>query len=402
MVSCISKVTLYHTVPRGSASVTRFPAPWTTTQKLLYVERLFIPSSCFLFCLLFRGCWDYQTNRGVQDRSKSDRIRDNQRRSRQRKKEYLQDLEDKVKHLKAEKVKGSMEMQAAARKVQEHNNLLMSENRNLREVVLSLGVPIDELEDRLKAMSIEGIPRRGSKQAQSWTVLTKEDEFRTARLALDASLRPQDDDDDDDDNDEDEDDQLLSPMGHLSTGKRPSLSLKPSRRTKESLISPIRPPDSMLLSQPGPRSISSSAASTPSVDGQTTGPSFANTLPDPRMNMSRQLAPPPPQADIFGVPPQMYAYGMPTQSPAWRHSDFPPVSMQPPPPGTYVPTGASTISMLPPMSMISTTVVYHDSSPVTTMPPGLGQQIQHESSRRYRNDHSDAKPESDGQSGWRS
>ncbi|KAF2459235.1 hypothetical protein BDY21DRAFT_275531, partial [Lineolata rhizophorae] len=54
------------------------------------------------------------------------RIRDNQRRSRARRKEYLQELEGKFRNCQQLGVEASAEIQAAARKVLEENKRLRS------------------------------------------------------------------------------------------------------------------------------------------------------------------------------------------------------------------------------------------------------------------------------------
>ncbi|KAF2467678.1 uncharacterized protein BDR25DRAFT_291654 [Lindgomyces ingoldianus] len=62
------------------------------------------------------------------------RIRDNQRRSRARRKEYLQELEAKLRNCEQMGVEASAEIQSAARKV-------LEENRKLRALLLERGVP---------------------------------------------------------------------------------------------------------------------------------------------------------------------------------------------------------------------------------------------------------------------
>ncbi|KAK5241138.1 hypothetical protein LTR16_009720, partial [Cryomyces antarcticus] len=67
------------------------------------------------------------------------RIRDNQRRSRARRKEYLQELENKYRHCEAVGVEASTEIQAAARRV-------LEENRRLRGLLRIKGVGENEIE----------------------------------------------------------------------------------------------------------------------------------------------------------------------------------------------------------------------------------------------------------------
>ncbi|KAK2748439.1 hypothetical protein FQN55_004378 [Onygenales sp. PD_40] len=62
----------------------------------------------------------------IQPAADSVRIRDNQRRSRARRKEYLQDLEKRVHKFEQEGVTATIEVQAAAKKVARQNELLRS------------------------------------------------------------------------------------------------------------------------------------------------------------------------------------------------------------------------------------------------------------------------------------
>ncbi|ORX95698.1 hypothetical protein BCR34DRAFT_193944 [Clohesyomyces aquaticus] len=66
------------------------------------------------------------------------RIRDNQRRSRARRKEYLQELEAKLRSCEQMGVEASAEIQSAARKV-------LEENRKLRALLVERGVPESEI-----------------------------------------------------------------------------------------------------------------------------------------------------------------------------------------------------------------------------------------------------------------
>lgn len=74
------------------------------------------------------------------------RIRDNQRRSRARRKEYLNDLEDKFRHCEQQGVTASAEMQEAARRV-------LEENRRLREILLQKGIATEEIETLVPSSS---------------------------------------------------------------------------------------------------------------------------------------------------------------------------------------------------------------------------------------------------------
>ena len=78
----------------------------------------------------------------MQEKSNLARIRDNQRRSRARRKEYLQELEGKFRNCELLGVEASSEIQAAARRVAEENKLL-------RLLLLQRGVPESEIDDHL-------------------------------------------------------------------------------------------------------------------------------------------------------------------------------------------------------------------------------------------------------------
>ncbi|KAF2217274.1 hypothetical protein CERZMDRAFT_2643, partial [Cercospora zeae-maydis SCOH1-5] len=66
------------------------------------------------------------------------RIRENQRRSRQRRKEYLNELEAKYRNCELVGIGASAEIQAVARQVAE-------ENRRLRGLLVKYGVPVSEI-----------------------------------------------------------------------------------------------------------------------------------------------------------------------------------------------------------------------------------------------------------------
>ncbi|KAI4178106.1 MAG: hypothetical protein LQ346_007557 [Caloplaca aetnensis] len=72
---------------------------------------------------------------GTTSTTSTTRIRDNQRRSRARRKAYLEELEAKVRTYEAQGVEAASEIQAAARKVVEQNQELKEENERLRRLV---------------------------------------------------------------------------------------------------------------------------------------------------------------------------------------------------------------------------------------------------------------------------
>lgn len=83
------------------------------------------------------------------------RNRENQRRSRARRKDYIQELEQRLRHYEAEGVKATAEVQAAARKVSE-------ENICLRSLLGICGVDNGRIEDFLRTGHVTSI-------ANHWT-----------------------------------------------------------------------------------------------------------------------------------------------------------------------------------------------------------------------------------------
>ncbi|KAH0606586.1 uncharacterized protein H6S33_003420 [Morchella sextelata] len=80
---------------------------------------------------------------GSKEDPRLQRIRENQRRSRARRREYLEDLEARWKRCQELGVQADVELQRAARKVIEENNML-------REILAELGVGREEVERRLR------------------------------------------------------------------------------------------------------------------------------------------------------------------------------------------------------------------------------------------------------------
>lgn len=82
----------------------------------------------------------------------SARVRDNQRRSRARRKEYLQELESKLRKCEASGVQASVDIQLAARSVSEENARLREENGKLREDNERLRQMLRKSEEGVKAL----------------------------------------------------------------------------------------------------------------------------------------------------------------------------------------------------------------------------------------------------------
>lgn len=91
-----------------------------------------------------------------QDPNSLNRIRNNQRKSRARRKEYLQELESKIRKYESMGVEASLEIQASAR-------LVAEENRRLRALLQSRGVVSQEIETAVATSSVEAqAPSRAS------------------------------------------------------------------------------------------------------------------------------------------------------------------------------------------------------------------------------------------------
>ncbi|KAI5843828.1 hypothetical protein DFP73DRAFT_65732 [Morchella snyderi] len=86
---------------------------------------------------------------GSKEDPRLHRIRENQRRSRARRREYLEDLEARWKKCQELGVQADVELQRAARKVIDENNIL-------REILAELGVGRGEVERRLRGFRAGG------------------------------------------------------------------------------------------------------------------------------------------------------------------------------------------------------------------------------------------------------
>ena len=84
------------------------------------------------------------------------RVRDNQRRSRARRKEYLQELETKLRHCEILGVQANVETQNAAKIVYEENDRLRAENTRLREENERLGQMLRARDEPDSAVTAEG------------------------------------------------------------------------------------------------------------------------------------------------------------------------------------------------------------------------------------------------------
>lgn len=92
-----------------------------------------------------------------QTQSDLARIRENQRRSRARKKEYVNEIESKVRKCEDQGVEASLDLQAAARRV-------LEENLKLRALLRLHGVPDEVIEEYLR--NDNDSPDRGKEIAQ--------------------------------------------------------------------------------------------------------------------------------------------------------------------------------------------------------------------------------------------
>ncbi|KAE8154288.1 hypothetical protein BDV25DRAFT_147875 [Aspergillus avenaceus] len=92
-------------------------------------------------------------NKKTDQTSSSIRIRNNQRRSRERRKEYTQDLERRLRKFETEGVQATREVQAAGRKAVEENILL-------RSLLMMHGVSDQEVREYLEAHTASNISSR--------------------------------------------------------------------------------------------------------------------------------------------------------------------------------------------------------------------------------------------------
>ncbi|OAG19571.1 hypothetical protein CC77DRAFT_937328, partial [Alternaria alternata] len=89
------------------------------------------------------------------DTPSSIRIRENQRRSRNQRKELIQDLQRRVQEYEAKGIAATQEMQRAARKVAD-------ENARLRSLLSSRGVAHEEIEAYLRSFDAASTPNHSS------------------------------------------------------------------------------------------------------------------------------------------------------------------------------------------------------------------------------------------------
>ncbi|EPS36435.1 hypothetical protein H072_10005 [Dactylellina haptotyla CBS 200.50] len=93
----------------------------------------------------------------VPDRANASRIRNNQRRSRAKRKEYIASLERRLAEYASEGVHATIEMQRAARAV-------TRENQQLRKLLERFGVSKDHVEDYLRGNDTIGLNETGQAQ----------------------------------------------------------------------------------------------------------------------------------------------------------------------------------------------------------------------------------------------
>ncbi|KAK2037730.1 hypothetical protein LZ31DRAFT_610874, partial [Colletotrichum somersetense] len=79
---------------------------------------------------------------------KRDRVRNNQRNSRARKREYVLDIEKKLQEFQSQGVKASAEIQQAARQV-------VNENQKLRQLLYTLGLDDTQIEQYIKTGKLD-------------------------------------------------------------------------------------------------------------------------------------------------------------------------------------------------------------------------------------------------------
>ncbi|KAK1637615.1 hypothetical protein BDP81DRAFT_211613 [Colletotrichum phormii] len=112
-----------------------------------------------------RGRQQLQTDKSAN----AIRIRDNQRRSRARHKEFVDELQRKVQDYEKRGTQASLQMQKAARDVAFENSRLATENTRLRALLVSKGVSNGEVDAHLRSFDDEG--SKGSPTASNTTTL---------------------------------------------------------------------------------------------------------------------------------------------------------------------------------------------------------------------------------------
>ncbi|OHF01720.1 hypothetical protein CORC01_02911 [Colletotrichum orchidophilum] len=112
-----------------------------------------------------RGRQQLQTDKSAN----AIRIRDNQRRSRARHKEFVDELQRKVQDYEKRGTQASLQMQKAARDVAFENSRLATENTRLRALLASRGVSNSEVDAHLQSFDDEG--SKGSPSASNTTTL---------------------------------------------------------------------------------------------------------------------------------------------------------------------------------------------------------------------------------------
>lgn len=105
-------------------------------------------------------------DKAAQDKANLTRIRDNQRRSRARRKEYLQELEQRLRLYEQQGVEASTEIQQAARRV-------VDENKRLRLLLNENGISDNSIDSYLQSSnpSFESIPQGPSSSQESPTLV---------------------------------------------------------------------------------------------------------------------------------------------------------------------------------------------------------------------------------------
>ncbi|KAK2001780.1 hypothetical protein LX36DRAFT_628053 [Colletotrichum falcatum] len=92
--------------------------------------------------------WQRASKKPMESEKERSRIRDNQRRSRARKKEYILEIEQKLRDYQAQGVEASAEVQQAARRV-------ANENHKLRRLLYTLGLANGQIEQYIKTGKLD-------------------------------------------------------------------------------------------------------------------------------------------------------------------------------------------------------------------------------------------------------
>ncbi len=208
----------------------------------------------------------------LQDPNNLNRIRNNQRRSRARRKEYLQELEGKLRKCESMGVEASMEIQASAR-------LVAEENKRLRALLQSRGIMSQEIDT---AVGAGGAGTSAPSKAEILEAKLNAKKTCSGHGAKTGCSRPQ----------PDMPSQLQTSTGTRdSTCKRP-VPLMPLMPLLTTITNPLPLPASPLLeSRLSSTSPTSSALTTPGFSPTEQPSQFGGSCQEASADLSAEISP---------------------------------------------------------------------------------------------------------------